>query len=176
MKKIILAAVFVTLVAMLRSQQPASVTSLNSLKFLTGKWVGEGGGDAGAGSGYFTFESSLQGKALLRKNHAEYPAGKDHPGYVHDDLMIVYAEPSGGQLQAFYTDSEGHVIRYTVDVASDGKTVVFLSEPQPSAPGYRLTYVLTGPDKLALTFELAPPGKQFHKFLEGKMRRAAAAD
>jgi hypothetical protein len=176
MKKIILAAVFVTLVTTLRSQQPAPVTSLNSLKFLTGKWIGEGTGEAGAGSGYFTFESSLQGKALLRKNHAEYPASKDHPSYVHDDLMIVYAEPSGGQLHAFYTDSEGHVIRYAVSAASDGKTVIFLSEPQPSAPGYRLTYVLTEADKMALTFEVAPPGKQFQKFLEGKVRRAAAAD
>ncbi len=173
MKKIALTGIVLALAHMLASQQPVPSASLDSLKFLVGKWIGEGSGEVGTGSGYFTFESALQGKALVRKNQAEYPATKDRPAYIHDDLMILYVEPATKQLLAFYTDNEGHVINYTVSVSSDGKSIVFLSEPQAAGPGYRLTYVMTEQGKMSLTFEVAPTGKQFQKFIEGKVRKSA---
>ena len=145
---------------------------LDSLKPLVGKWVGEGTSEVGAGGGYFTFEWSLNDRILIRKNHAEYPATKDRPAFTHEDLMIVYVDSATKGLRAFYTDSERNTINYIVTVAADGK-VVFSSDPRDAGPRYRLTYIITGRDQIALTFEIAPADKpdQFRRFIEGRVRK-----
>ncbi len=122
----------------------------------------------------FTFEADLKDKVLIRKNHAEYPATKERAAVTHEDLMIVYVDAAAKQLRGFYTDSEGNTINYLITVSSDGKTFTFASDPKDIGPRYRLTYVLTKPDQIALTFEIAPPDKpdQFRKFLDGRVRRA----
>jgi len=157
------------------AQQAAASVNWDSLRFLLGKWVGEGTETGQAGAGYCSFEAGLQGKVLVRKNHSEYPATSDHPAISHDDLMIIYPDGARQQLRAFYTDNEGNVIHYTVAASSDGKGAVFLGDAEPGAPRYRLTYKPAQPDHIAITFEMAPPGKpdQFQKFIEGKMRRSA---
>lgn len=149
--------------------------SLEDLNFIVGKWVGEGTSEAGAGTGYFTFEYSLGNKALIRRNHAEYPSVGGRPAAIHDDLMIVYLHASSKQLRAFYTDSEGNTIQYIVSLSNDGKILVFLSEPGNSGPRYRLTYVLTEPNRITLTFEVASADKpdQFRKIVDGKVRKAS---
>ncbi|MFN2578271.1 MAG: hypothetical protein ABR607_11340 [Pyrinomonadaceae bacterium] len=153
-------------------QQPAS---LESLKSLMGKWTGEGTSEVGAGGGSFTFEAGLNDKVLIRKNRAEYPATRDRAAVTHEDLMIVYADAAAKQLRGFYTDSEGNTINYIITVSSDGKTITFLSDPRDTGPRYRLTYVLTKPDQIALTFEIAPDKTdQFKKFIEGRVRRIGA--
>jgi len=160
----------------LAAQQTAASVNWDSLKFLLGKWVGEGTAETGQpGTGYCSFEAGLQEKVLVRKNHSEYPAANGRPAISHDDLMIIYPDGARQQLRAFYTDNEGNVIHYTVTASSDGKGAVFLSDAEPGAPGYRLTYKLTEPDHITITFEMAPPGKpdRFEKFIEGKMRRSA---
>jgi hypothetical protein len=117
---------------------------------LLGSWNAKGPGDTKGG---FTLERALDGKVLLRKNHAEYPDKK----VVHDDLMVIYAE--GGATRADYYDSEGHVIRYAVAMTPAQKRVVFLSEAQPGAPRFRLTYDYGEKDAIALAFDIAPPGQ-----------------
>lgn len=89
-KKIILIGFILVFCQAALAQQP--VSNVESLKFLLGKWVGEGTSEAGSGSGVATFEYSLKDKVLVRTNHAEYPATKDHPVVTHDDLMIIYAD------------------------------------------------------------------------------------
>jgi hypothetical protein len=147
---------------------------LAALKFLEGKWVGEGSSEVGKGGGYATFEQDLQGKVLVRRNHAEYPAGEGKPNYLHDDLMIIYAQASKG-VRAFYTDNEGHVIQYSVTVSADGNTATFLSDPDGGAPRYRLTYAKSAPDKMSIQLEMAKSADTaFQKIVEGKMVRVAA--
>jgi hypothetical protein len=146
-----------------------------SLRFLTGKWVGEGSAETGQpGAGYCSFEPGLQGRVLVRKNHSEYPAAGGRPAIVHDDLMIIYPDEARRQLRAFYTDNEGNVIHYTVTAASDGKSAVFLGDAEPGARRFRLTYTLAQADRMAVNFEMAPPDKpdEFKKFIEGKLRKA----
>jgi hypothetical protein len=87
----------------------------------------------GEGSGRFSLGPDLDGKVLVRKNHAEHPASQGRPATVHDDLMIVHSDAAGGLAKAVCFDNEGQVIRYTVQPSQVG-TRVLLIDPQPSAP------------------------------------------
>ena len=57
-------------------------------RFLIGEWAGEGSGQPGQGKGAFSLAPDLQGKILLRKNHAEYPASGDRPAAAHDGVEL----------------------------------------------------------------------------------------
>ncbi len=140
------------------------------LQFLIGHWTGEGGGGPGQGSGAFSFAPDVQGKVLVRKNFAEYPASNGKPAARHDDVMVVYRDESSHKLRAMYFDSESHVISYSVD-AAEGGGVVFTSDGPSSAMRYRLTYTGTGPKTLKLKFEMAQPGKDFTTYIEATARR-----
>jgi hypothetical protein len=137
-------------------------------KFLLGEWTaGDSGGVPGqASKGFFSLGPDLSGKILVRKNHAEYPPANGRPAVVHDDLMIVYHE--SGATKAFYSDNEGHVIRYSVSFSGDKKRIVFLGEKTPGVPRYRLTYEDLRPGTAKVLFEIAPPDKpeQFAKYVE----------
>jgi hypothetical protein len=153
--------------------QNASPDSWADWKFLLGEWTaGESSGVPGqASKGFFTLVPDLNGQALVRKNHAEYPAAGGRPAIVHDDLMIVYRE--AGATKAFYDDSEGHAIRYNVSFSPDKKTIVFLSEKNEGAPQYRLTYENVQAGTAKVVFEIAPPDKpgQFTKYVEATVHR-----
>lgn len=144
------------------------------LQFLIGQWTGDGGGDPGNGSGAFSFTPDVQGKILIRKSFAQYPAANGKPAYRHDDLTLVYRDESSRQLRATYFDNEDHVIQYAVEASDKG--VVFTSDgPAPgdkqSAPRFRLTYTSTGKDQLSLKFEIAPPGKDFAPYITATAHR-----
>ncbi|HKE28344.1 MAG TPA: hypothetical protein VKB88_38610 [Bryobacteraceae bacterium] len=139
------------------------------LQFLVGKWVGEGSGDPGKGAGAFSLLPDLQGKILVRKSFAEYPAANGRPATRHDDLMIVYREPGSGELRATYYDSEGHTIAYVVQAVEGG--VAFVSDGPRDQTRYRLTYLAAGKDRAKLKFEIAPPGKDFNLYLDAAIRR-----
>ena len=144
-----------------------------ALQFIIGSWTGEGGGGPGQGTGSFSFQPDVQGKVLVRRNHSEYPAAKDRPAVVHDDLMIVYRESdesAEGALRAIFFDNEQHVIRYAVTMFGD--KVVFTSEANRGAPRYRFTYTRVSADALRIKFEIAPPGKDFATYIEAGARRA----
>ena len=156
---------------------------LAGLSFLLGEWEGRGGGGPGQGSGWFSFSPDLQQKVVVRRNHSDYPAAEGRPAYSHDDLMVVYPQAAGRPLQAIYFDSEGHVIRYQVRLepaepaGSPGRpAAVFLGDAAPPAPRFRLTYQVTGPDTLDLTFEIAPPDKPdaFARYITASARRRVA--
>ena len=144
-----------------------------ALRYLIGNWIGEGGGGPGQGIGSFSFQPDVQGKVLVRRSRAEYPATKDRQAFVHDDLMIVYRESDAnadGSLHAIFFDNEQHVIRYNVTMFGD--KIIFTSEPVRSAPRYRFTYTRVSADALRIKFEIAPPGKDFATYIEAAARRA----
>jgi hypothetical protein len=135
-------------------------------QFLVGRWIGEGSGQPGQGTGAFSFTPDLQGKILVRKSFAEYPAASGRPASRHDDLTIIYHDDP---LRAIYFDSEGHTIRYTLKPADKG--VVFTTDGAPKEMRYRLTYTSTGANTLKLKFEIAPPGKEFAVYIDAAMHR-----
>ena len=154
------------------AQQTTPPANWDGWNFLMGEWVGEGGGDPGQGTGGFTFALDLQKRILVRKNFADYPPLNNRPAFRHEDLLIVYQE-SGTSTRADYFDNEGHVIHYTVEFAKDSIAVVFVSDPSPSAPRFRMTNAKAGPDKIAIAFEIAPPGKPdaFSTYITASARR-----
>jgi len=145
-------------------------------QFLLGTFdAGESSGTPGsASSGSFTLAQDLNGKVLVRRNHADYPATQDRPAFTHDDLMVVWHE--GGTAKALYTDSEGHVIHYSVSLSGDGKEIVFLSE-NGGGPQYRLTYDDLGSGAVRILFEVAAPGSSgaFAKYIEATVHRKSSS-
>lgn len=173
MRKLILVLTLLFLFQAAPAQQKLADSKLAPLQFLLGKWEGEGSAEVGKGSGYFSFESSLQDKVLVRKNHSEYRQARDRPVYLHDDLLIVYVDTATKELRAFYTDNEQHAINYAISVSADGTSVVLLSEAQAGAPRYRLTYTKMLADKMTVTLEIAQPDQpdHFQKIVEGRVKK-----
>ncbi len=153
------------------AQQSPGPLSWNGWQFLIGEWVGEGSGAPGQGTGGFTFSWDLQNTVLVRRNFAKYPATADKPAYDHDDLMIIYYEKD--TPRAVYFDNERHIIHYTVSFAADSSSIVFLSDPVPSAPRYRLTYSKKGGGNVGIAFDIARPDKpdEFSHYIEAMARR-----
>ena len=135
---------------------------------LVGRWEAAPG-ESGE-TGWTTFERALDGKVLVRKNHAAYPARDGRPAVSHDDLLVVSRE--GERTVADYWDNEGHRIHYAVSLEAPGK-LVFLSDVVPGAPRFKLTYAWTGeaPKQVAVGFEIAPPGspETFKPYLSGTL-------
>lgn len=164
------------LTPLLGAQQPSKSNRWDAWQFLMGDWTGEGTGAPGEGSGGFSFALDLQGKILVRRNYAEYPAAKDRPAFSHQDLMVVYAESGEEPNQAIYFDNEGHVIHYTAQFSDGGKTLTFLSDSAPASPRFRLTYTKVDNNVVSIKFEIAPPGKPdaFASYIQARAHRKGA--
>ncbi|MBI5266773.1 MAG: hypothetical protein HY851_06020 [candidate division Zixibacteria bacterium] len=167
---LVAACFLVGIAAPVPAQDAMVVEQWADYRFLIGDWMADNPEDQGKGECSFALD--LQNKVIIRKNHAEIPASKDHPATVHDDLLIMYWA-NIYTLKADYYDSEGHIIHYTSTVSLDKDTVSFTSEQSDQAPQYRLSYVKIGDGKVAGTFEFAPPGKPgaFSPYLKWTMHR-----
>jgi hypothetical protein len=143
----------------------------SEFRYLLGNWEGVGKGAPGTGGGTFSFELALDGNVLIRRSHSEYPATKDRPATVHDDLMLVY--PDGARTRAIYFDNEKHVIQYTVTMSSSPRTITFTSPVVSSAPRFRFIYRVIDADTVNNRFEMAPAGKPdaFALYVEGDAKR-----
>jgi hypothetical protein len=141
-------------------------------KFLLGEWEGENEGDPGEGSGRFSFDFNLDENILVRRSRTIFPTTPEREGYTHDDLLIIYVESSGIK-RAIYFDNEEHTIHYEVNVSTDQNQITLESDPVPSMPQFRFTYIKTGEDTLDARFEMTPPGVPgaFFVYLEGSSRR-----
>jgi hypothetical protein len=144
-------------------------------KYLLGEWQGGNTGQPGEGRGTFSFTFDLDQNILVRRSHTEYPASAERQAFVHDDLMIVYAEYTG-EKRAIYFDNEQHVIHYSASESPDGNTLTLLSDALPSMPQFRFTYIQAGPDTVHGRFEMTPPGKPgaFFTYLEGPSQRVGS--
>jgi hypothetical protein len=169
-----LVLVALVLLAAPSAGQQSKDQSWDAWRFLLGDWVGEGDGRPGqASSGGFSFAFDLQGKVLVRRNHAEYPATSDKPAFRHDDLMVIYDDSRGKGKRAIYFDNEGYIIDYTVTVSHDLKTLTCVGDTPATGPRFRFIYNKVSDDALRFRFDIALPGKPdaFTKYIEGTARR-----
>jgi hypothetical protein len=143
------------------------------LEFLIGRWTGQGSGSPGNGAGAFSFTPDLQRRILVRTSFAEYPSAGGKPGFRHDDLLIVYRENAATPIRAMYFDSEGHVIRYTVEAVAN--QAIFTSEGRRTEARYRMTYRAAGPNQLSFRFEIAGPGKDLAPYIDAVLQREGTA-
>jgi hypothetical protein len=143
-----------------------------AFRFLIGDWVGEGDGTPAKGSGGFSLKPELDGKILVRKNRAEYPAAGTKPATVHEDLMVIQIDKKDGP-QATYWDNEGHVIQYGITPSADGNSLVFLSTAVAGQPRFRLTYAKAEKQSVTIKFEIATPDKpdDFKTYINAKANR-----
>jgi hypothetical protein len=150
----------------------AEPAALQPFAFLVGEWRASGSGKPGEASGTAVFARGLQGRVILRTSYAEYPPKAGKPGSRHDDLMVIYADSSGG-VRADYYDSEGHVIRYVVTSPAAGQAV-FVSEALGRESRFRLSYTLAPAGVLKGEFAIAPAGARdaFTPYLTWESRKA----
>ena len=141
-----------------------------SWDWLIGKWAGEGSGKPGSGTGSFTFAKELDGRIITRKSHTEFPRSEGRPESVHDDLMVIYADPTDAKQRAVYFDNEGHTIFYSINITGD--KIVLTSDKIPDSPAFRLIYEKTGDAEVNVIFEMSADGGTFKPYLEGRSRRA----
>jgi hypothetical protein len=137
--------------------------------WLIGDWIGEGSGQPGQGGGTFSFKFELDKNILVRKSHSEYPANKDKPAIIHDDLMIVYPNNTGIPVKAIYFDNESHVINYAITYSE--KSITLTSEKLSDAPVFRLIYTLIDKDYVNTKFEMSQDGQNFMTYIEGKSKK-----
>lgn len=151
----------------MRAQSASTNDPLKPLAFLQGTWkanTSTNGSAGAAASGTYTFALDLNGHALQRTSSVDKCSGPQSFDCQHRDQLTVYADMTGA-LAAFYIDSEGHVIQYTV-TTPDATTAVFSSLGPAAAPHFKLVYHL---EKGVMTgkFQGAAPGStEFHSYLE----------
>jgi hypothetical protein len=167
--KLLIAAALLLAGAPALAQAPLPPVDWKEWAPLMGEWEADAAGP-GSGSGGFSLAPELQGRVLLRRNHADYPKTEARPAFRHDDLMVIYRD--GAETRADYWDNEGHLIRYVASI-DKGKTFTFISDAAPGRPRFRLTYVVTGASALALRFEIAPPNapEQFKPYIQATVHR-----
>jgi hypothetical protein len=141
-------------------------------EMIMGEWEGGGAGKPGQGTGGYSLKPDLNGKILVRRNHADYPAqpGQAQSG-AHEDLMIIYPPQGQGPYRAEYFDSEGHVIHYAVSFP-EGR-IVFTSDGAASTMRFRLTYQKKPGGGLEIDFAMAPPNQDFRSYVSGTVTRKA---
>jgi hypothetical protein len=164
-------AVLALLASTAFAQEP---TPLRDLQFLLGSWEAVLGPAGSSGSTVFRLD--VQGRVIVRSNHAEYPASQGRSASIHDDLMVIYLE-GPPPIRAIYFDNESHVIHYTVSVLPSGG-VTLLSDPVAGQARYRLSYAPSSGGRIAGEFASAPPEKpaEFAPMFKWELQRRSTVD
>ena len=168
---LVVATLFLWLPGIAGAQAPPN--AWGDWQLVLGEWIGdEGHGQPGSPtSSSFSFSPELDGKILVRRDRAEYPAAQGRPAFTHEGLMVIYCdEPSTG-FRAHSFDNEGHLIDYAIEIVP-GRRIVFTSPALNGAPTYRLVYE-PGSSGLAIRFEIAPANRpaDFAVYVAGTAHR-----
>jgi hypothetical protein len=164
--KIIIVAILLFSGQLLNGQQPKN--QWEKWNILIGEWIGEGTGQPGQNEGKFSFQTDLDGKILIRKNHSAFPETTKSKAMIHDDLLIVYPGTASGTQESIYFDNEGNIIKYKVSFTEN--SIILTSDVTSNAPRFRLSYIFIDKKTVNITFEMTSPQApdDFKMYLEGK--------
>jgi hypothetical protein len=151
------------------AQAPVLKPGLEGLGFLVGHWStatpGKVADTGGRSAGEVSFTPEVGGAVLLRRDHVRLYDAAGEPAGGFGIMMMIY--PEAGGIHADYADGD-HVIHYTSATVSPGRAVTFVSAASPTAPTFRLSYVLSHPGVMDIDFSMAPPGTtDFHPIATG---------
>jgi hypothetical protein len=168
--RLLFVIMFSGMFALCQGQANTQNSKWEKWNWILGAWKGDGSGTPGQGEGTFAFSFDLNGAVLVRRGHTDFPATQNKPVATHEDLMVVYLDPSSAQAKAVYFDNEGHVINYAMSWLDN--SIVFTSEKVGNMPAFRLTYTPLDKDTMDTAFDMSQDGKTFVTYIEGKSRRA----
>lgn len=143
--------------------------SWESWHWLGGTWKGEGDGNPGHGTGVFTFSYDLDSQIMQRKSSTSYPETGNKQAFVHNDLMIIYADADGLPSKAIYFDNEGHCINYSA--VFEKNKIILTSEKAGGTPIFRLTYEKLAEKIVNVIFAVSTDGETFRTYVEGISRK-----
>jgi hypothetical protein len=160
-------AIYLFTIVLFASIAQSAGVPFPALQFLIGNWQVES--KPGEATAHFEFALDVQGKVLVRHNHIDYPQGT-----AHDDLVVIDQEGVPATTRGYYFDSDGYSGRYTI--TANGAQVIFVSDPIPKLPRYRLTYTGLPDGRLNAKLEVAPAGKPnvFAPYLDWVARKVNA--
>jgi hypothetical protein len=157
------------------AQTSAQGDSLALLTGLVGRWTGTTEGQPGKGTVAREYERILGSRFIQVRNRSTYPAQEKNPkGEVHEDTGIFSFDSARKRVVFRQFHSEGFVNQYVLDPASTPERLVLITEAIENIPtGWRAreTYLLTGPNQLEETFELAEPGNEFEVYTRNRLTR-----
>jgi hypothetical protein len=147
---------------------PALKPDLAAIGFMIGDWQsgdGQVADTGGTSKGRAIISAEANGAVILSRAQTKLfdRAGKPAGGF--QQLLSIY--PDGGTLHADYSDGD-HLIHYVSADVVPGKSVTFASAAAKGAPVFRLTYELTSPKIMTISFGMVPPGSmEFHPIAVG---------
>jgi hypothetical protein len=127
------------------------------LQFLVGTWNGGGKAEDATGKGTTAFTWEVGHQVLVRRDRTEFAATAKEPAWTYEALMVIYQNPSSGEIEANYFDSGKHVIHYKLAAPDKPNAVQFVSDAA-AGPTFRLCYGIAANSDLTITFEMKAPG------------------
>lgn len=173
-KKIIL--LFILLPVLLIAQAEKKQDVWEPVKFLLGKWEGQGEGKSGISKVWKEWHFILDGKFLHMKTKAVFePQEKNPKGETHEDLGYFSYDGVGKQIVFRQFHVEGFIIQYVLEsISDDGKTLTFAAEMiENGPPGLqaKLIFKTLDANTIEERFELAFPGREFDCFNTNIIKR-----
>lgn len=169
---------FSLILALLYAQGATEKDVWQPLRFLEGKWEGQGDGASGTSVLSQEYQFILNGKFLEMRTRAIFePQEKNPEGEVHEDFGVFSYDQFRKLfvLRSFYV--EGFVNQYILEgVSGDGITFTFVSELIENAPAgtkAKLIFKRLDDNTIEQSFHVAFPGHEYGCLSINKLKRAS---
>ena len=112
--------------AFAKADDPAT-SDWGPLAFLVGDWTGDEGGAMGQGTATMSFRSDLGGQLMIGHHRIDYPPTRKRTGTLEQDLLVIQRDENGKASRAVMFEAAGNETHYLIDIAPDGKTIIYNS-------------------------------------------------